>query len=65
MTYHFTDPDGDHLHVTPITRYGRPAINLRTERGDGHGGAAVDVPLDRLEELIAGMRDTGREATTP
>jgi hypothetical protein len=64
MTYVFTDSDGDHLHITPTTRYGHPAINLRTERGDGQGGAAVDVPLNRLEELVAGLRDTGRQAST-
>jgi hypothetical protein len=64
VTYVFTDPDRDRLHITPTTRYGHPAINLRTERGDGQGGAAVDIPLDRLEELIAGLRDTARQATT-
>lgn len=61
MTFHFTDLDGDHLYVTPTVRLGKPAINFRT-RADDHGGAAVDVPVDQLEDLIAGIRETGRQA---
>lgn len=62
MTYQYTDPDGDHLHVTPTTRYGKPALNLRTERRDGEGGAAVDIPASQLEDVIDGLRRTRRQA---
>ena len=62
MTFRYTDPDGDHLIATPTTRHGEPAINLRNARGDGQGGSAVDIPVDRLEEVIAGIRDTARQA---
>lgn len=62
MTFHYTDPDGDHLHITPTSRYGQPAINLRTARADGQGAAGVDVPVDQLEDVVAGLRDTARQA---
>lgn len=62
MTFHYTDPDGDHLHVTPTTRYGKPALNLRTERRDGQGGAAVDIPASQLEDVIDGLRRIRRQA---
>ncbi|TVZ96487.1 hypothetical protein [Streptomyces sp. BK340] len=62
MTFHYRDTDGDHLYVTPTTRHGEPALNLRTARSDGQGGAAVDIPLDHIEELVAGLRDTARQA---
>lgn len=62
MTFRFTDTDGDELTVAPTTRYGRPAIRLRNKRGDGKGAAAVDVPVDRVEELVAGIRDQARQA---
>lgn len=64
MTFHYTDPDGDELTITPTSRYGRPAISLRTARQDGKGGAGVHVYVDQLEELIAGLRDTARQAAT-
>lgn len=62
MTYHYTDPDGDRLHVTPITRYGKPAINLRVARNDSKGSAAVDIPVDQLEDVVDGLRAVRREA---
>lgn len=62
MTFQFTDTDGDELAVGPTVRYGRPAISLRNTRGDGQGAAAVDVPVDRVEELVAGIRDQARQA---
>ncbi|MFE3855285.1 hypothetical protein ACFXPN_29655 [Streptomyces griseorubiginosus] len=63
MTFHYTDPDGDHLRVEPISRRGIPCISIHN-RANGHGTAAVHVPLDRVEELIAGIRDTARQAAT-
>ncbi|MFJ5156346.1 hypothetical protein ACIQCF_33260 [Streptomyces sp. NPDC088353] len=62
MTFHYTDTDGDHLYITPTSRHGQPALNFRTERPDGQGGAAVDVPVDQLEDVVAGARDTARQA---
>ncbi|MFD5468868.1 hypothetical protein [Streptomyces sp. NPDC127105] len=63
MTFHYTDPDGDHLYITPTSRHGQPALNFRTARADGQGGAAVDIPVDQLEDVVAGARDTARQAT--
>lgn len=63
MTFHYIDPDGDHLDVTTTRRFGLPAISVRAHRPDvPEGAAAVHVPLDRVEELIAGIRDTARQA---
>lgn len=62
MTFHFTDPDGDELVIEPTSRHGRPAISLRNTRRDGHGSAAVHIPADHVEDLIAGLRDTARQA---
>jgi hypothetical protein len=58
MTFRYTDPDGDRLHV-------RPAIN--TIKLDALDAVTLHrvilaVPLDRVEELIAGIRDTARQA---
>jgi hypothetical protein len=63
MTFHYTDPDGDELVIEPTIRYGRPAISLRNTRHDGQG-AAVHIPTDQIEDLIAGIRDVRRQATT-
>ena len=62
MTFQYTDPDGDHLYVTPTTRYGKPALNLRTERRDGESGAAVDIPASQLEDVVDGLRRIRRQA---
>lgn len=62
MTFHFTDVDGDELIIEPIGRHGRPAISLRTKRSDTSEGAAVDLYADQLEDVIAGMRATLRQA---
>lgn len=64
MTFCYTDPDGDRLHVTPTTRFGKPAISLRNARADIPKGAAVHIPLDRVEEVIAGIRDAARQAAS-
>lgn len=64
MTFHFTDVDGDELIIEPIGRHGRPAISLRTKRSDTREGAAVHLSADQVEDVIASMRDTLRQATT-
>lgn len=64
MTFRYTDPDGDHIDTTTTRRFGQPAISIRVHRPDvPEASAAVHVPLDRIEELIAGIRDTARQAT--
>ena len=65
MTYHWTDPDGDSLHIEPTHRHGQPAISLHNVRVDIEGASvAVHVPVDRIEELVAGLRDTARQAAS-
>ncbi|MFB6809443.1 hypothetical protein [Streptomyces sp. NPDC056387] len=56
MTSHFeyTDPDGVRLVVKPLP--GVPCILLAVHPED------VVIPVDRLEEVIAGQRDMGRQA---
>lgn len=61
MTFHFTDPDGRRLELEPdTTPDGDPAITVWA-RGT-FALVPVRVPLDRVEELIAGLRDTARQA---
>ncbi len=50
--FEYTDPDG--LWITALPYDGRVLITT------GTSGCAV--PLDRLEEVIAGLRDMGRQA---
>lgn len=60
MTFHFTDPTGDHVEVRPIRlatpRGPIPAVALEPE------GSWFYVAADRVEEFIAGVRDTARQA---
>ena len=56
MTYHHRDPDNDLLTVSPNTRNGHPTLLIATTP------AGVDIPLDHIEELVAGIRDTARQA---
>lgn len=62
MTFQYTDRDGDTLHVVPVHRHGAPCISLRNARHDLGTGAAVHIPVDLVEELVAGIRDTARQA---
>ncbi|MER6515133.1 hypothetical protein [Nonomuraea sp. NPDC001636] len=55
MTFEYPDSDGETFHASPLP--GVPAILLRTSPN----GAAV--PADRVEEVVAGIRDTARTAT--
>jgi hypothetical protein len=61
MTFHFTGPEGRRLELEPDTDLdGQPVVTLRA-----HGQFAsvpVHIPVDRVEEVIAGLRDTAREA---
>jgi hypothetical protein len=61
--FEYTDHDGDRLIVTTTTRFGSPAVSLRATRPDvPEAGAGVHVPLDRVEEVIAGIRDAARQS---
>ncbi|MFF5655254.1 hypothetical protein [[Kitasatospora] papulosa] len=62
--FRFADADGDRLYVTPTQRYGRPAVNVRAARADGYGTAAVDVPAGQVEDVIAGIREARRQASS-
>lgn len=58
MTFRYTDPDGDRLEAeADAFDDGTPALYVETS-------GPVRLPLDRVEELIAGIRDTARQAAT-
>lgn len=57
MTYHHRDHDNDLLTASPGHNHdGQPTVLIATTP-DG-----VDIPLDRIEDLVAGIRDTARQA---
>jgi hypothetical protein len=68
MTYRYTDPDGGRLEVTPAIHLinGQLAIEFFIPLATTNPAQAgrVRIPLDRIEELIAGIRDTRRQAAT-
>ncbi|MFD0074306.1 hypothetical protein ACFVIY_17915 [Streptomyces sp. NPDC127166] len=65
-TFEYRDSDGARLaidHVNASTYYGNePVVALLTEHRDGDDVPVVYVPLDRIEEVIAGIRDAARTA---
>lgn len=63
MTYLHPGADGSHIHVDTDTTEpdGVPVIAITTSSRYGQG-PFVQVDLDRVEELIAGIRDTARTA---
>lgn len=63
MTFHWTGPNGDSIRVTPhIDATGTPIVVM--EILDGIDVSIAHVPVDRVEELVAGIRDTARQAAT-
>lgn len=59
MVFLYRDVDNDLLVIDPSSdRDGQPVLHFATTP-DG-----VDIPLDRVEELVAGLRDTARQAAT-
>jgi hypothetical protein len=58
MTYRYTDPDGDPITVNAADVAG-PVIFLKTTENGCY------IPLARVEELVAGIRDTARQAAQP
>jgi hypothetical protein len=58
MTFRFTDRDGDRFEVRSATNTIKlDALDVVTLHR-----VILAVPLDRVEELIAGIRDTARQA---
>ena len=58
MTFHYTDPDGDRLTLHGMRDDNdRPVVHFGTSSPDG-----VYVDVDRIEEVIAGLRDERRQA---
>ncbi|MFF7130359.1 hypothetical protein [Streptomyces sp. NPDC008240] len=66
MTYRYTDPDGGRLEVTPAIHLvnGEHAVEFFIPLAPANPTQAgrVRIPLDRLEELVSGIRDTRRQA---
>jgi hypothetical protein len=61
VTFHYTDPDGHRIDTQPDTNLdGQHVVTIWT-RGT-YACIPVRIPLDRIEELIAGIRDTARQA---
>ncbi|MFD9368804.1 hypothetical protein ACFWA6_14020 [Streptomyces sp. NPDC060020] len=62
--FEFIDPDGDGLVLLPWPSGGRPGpvVGLIATPREGKS-AGVFIPLDRLEEVIAGLRDMARQAS--
>jgi len=68
MTFRFRDPDGNTITIHPTDHPDGPSVTIRVRTWATNGAvvstATVRVPADRLEELIAGLRDTVRQAAT-
>ncbi|MFI6274285.1 hypothetical protein [Streptomyces sp. NPDC050988] len=70
MTFHYTDPDGDHLTISPgladaatgQSILDTDAITITTRRQRDGQTASVYIPASQVEELVAGLRDTARQA---
>ncbi|MEK9524059.1 hypothetical protein MIU24_32500 [Streptomyces venezuelae] len=63
MTFHFVDIDNDSLTVTPWAAGGPgPVVGLIVERSNGKS-AGCFIPVARVEELVAGIRDAARTAS--
>jgi hypothetical protein len=64
VTFHYTDPDGHRIILSPHTHtQGKPLVAI--EILDGIEVCIAHIPADRIEELIAGLRDTARQAAAP
>lgn len=71
MTFRYTEPNGNGLTVSPgivDTNTGQPllcidALTLTVQRRYDGTTATIYIPLDKVEEVIAGIRDTARQAS--
>ena len=68
MTYRWTDPDGNTITIRPDDHPDGPHISIQIRHWATSGAvvstATARIPCDRSEELIAGLRDTVRQAAT-
>jgi hypothetical protein len=62
MTYRWTDPDGHQLEATPEAHWDNEPVVTIWARGEYGTRVPVRIPVDRIEELVAGIRDTARQA---
>ncbi|MEW1638613.1 hypothetical protein AB0469_31715 [Streptomyces sp. NPDC093801] len=61
--FEYTDPDGDRLAIEPaLLADSTPAVALIAMQDSTTDAATIDVPLDRVEEVVAGIRDMARQA---
>lgn len=58
MTFEYRDPDGDAFTVRPTIGTPEPAILLHISPSN-----CAHVPLGRVEEVVAGIRDAARTAS--
>lgn len=63
MTYHYRDTDGHQLEIAPERHWNNEPVVTFWAR-NGYATVPVRIPVDRLEELIAGARDTARQAAS-
>jgi hypothetical protein len=56
MTYQFTDPVGDTIDAQPVQLASGPAVSIAVNE------TAVWIPVGRVEELIAGIREAAQRA---
>lgn len=61
MTYHWTDTDGHQLEATPERHWDNEPVVTLWARGE-YATVPIRIPVDRIEELVAGLRDTARQA---
>lgn len=59
--FEYTDPEGCGLHIAPVNYEDGPSLLALI--GDPKGKAMVArIPLDHVEEVVAGLRDMARQA---
>ncbi|WP_030336231.1 hypothetical protein [Streptomyces sp. NRRL B-1381] len=67
MTFRFTIPGGPFLTAQAVTLYpdtdrAQPVVAIRTSPGMKGPGPTLYVTLDRIDELLDGIRDIARQA---
>jgi hypothetical protein len=59
--FEYTDTGKARLQLEPITERGERMVMLSAHSPEANL-VVVDIPLDRVEEVIAGLRDIARQA---
>ena len=62
MTFHYHDVSGNEIETVAEGYKGQPVVTLWA-RGE-FATVPVRIPVDRIEEFIAGIRDTARQAAS-